>query len=109
MAWRCYQQLRSAFHASNLAEGRAIAVKVLDIVPHLPDPRDRPARPHPARLEGNSSWPTSPPTGPATAAPKRSTASSNSTAGSPAASATPTNYRLRMILAAGRLTHPNLR
>jgi transposase len=37
----------------------------------------------------NSSWPTSGPAGPTTAAPKRSTASSSSTAGSPAASAIP--------------------
>ena len=50
MAWRCYQRLRSAYHAKNLDRGTAIAVKIVDIVPHLPDPRDRPPGPHPARL-----------------------------------------------------------
>ena len=89
VAWRCYQRLRSAFAATNLAEGRKIALVDRRVVPQLPDPRDRPARPHPERLASSSSWPTSPPNGPATAAPKRSTASSNSTAASPAASATP--------------------
>jgi len=30
LAWRCYQQLRSAYHTTNLAEGRAIAVKIVE-------------------------------------------------------------------------------
>ena len=38
VAWRCYQQLRSAFPATNLAEGRAIAVKVVDSFPTCPIP-----------------------------------------------------------------------
>jgi len=57
---------------------------------------------------GNSLRAGGPPAEPTTAAPKP-TASSNSTAGMPADSATPANYRLWMILAAGGLTHPNLR
>ena len=90
VAWRCYQQLRSAFARpeSSPTAGRS-RCRVLESFPVLPDPRDRPTRPDPATPGGNSSWPTSPPAGPTTAAPKRSTASSNSTAGSPAASATP--------------------
>jgi len=38
LAWRCYQQLRSAFHATNLAEGRVIATAVLDSFPSCPIP-----------------------------------------------------------------------
>ncbi|HET9563285.1 MAG TPA: transposase, partial [Mycobacterium sp.] len=30
VAWRCYQQIRSAYHASSLTEGHAIAVKIID-------------------------------------------------------------------------------
>ena len=51
VAWRCYQQLRSAFHAPNLADGRADRGPGTRVVPDLPDPRDRPTRPHPASLE----------------------------------------------------------
>ena len=78
-------------------------------VPQLPDPRDRPTRPHPAAPGENSSWPTSPP-------------SRANNGGTEAINGiielhrriargfrNPANYRLRMILAAGRLTHPNLR
>jgi transposase len=36
IAWHCYQQLRSAFTATNLAEGRAIATKVLKSFPTCP-------------------------------------------------------------------------
>ncbi len=87
VAWRCYQQLRSAFHAQQPARGQRIAAQGARLVPHLPDPRDRPTRPHPDAWRQHS-WPTSPPAEPTTAAPKRSTASSSSTAGSPEASAT---------------------
>ena len=88
VAWRCYQQLRSAFHAPNLADGRAIAVRSSSRSRPARSPRS-PDSAAPCEPGGNSSWPTSPPAGPTTAAPKRSTASSNSTAASPAASATP--------------------
>lgn len=50
VAWQCYQQLRSAYHAENLTEGRRIAVKIVESFPHLPDPRDRQARPDPPCL-----------------------------------------------------------
>jgi transposase len=89
IAWRCYQQLRSAFHAPNLADGRAIALQVLESFPSCPIPEIARLAAEPCEPGGNSSWPTSPPAGPTTAAPKRSMASSNSTDGSPEASATP--------------------
>jgi transposase len=38
VAWRCYQQLRSAYHAKNLTEGRAIAVKIVDTFHTCPIP-----------------------------------------------------------------------
>ena len=38
VAWRCYQQLRSAFAATNLADGRTIAVQVLESFPSCPIP-----------------------------------------------------------------------
>ena len=78
IAWRCYQQLRSAFHRR---PRRGPQHRHLDrrVVPHLPDPRDRPLG-RTLRAWRPSSWPTSPPAEPATAAPKPSTASSNSTA-----------------------------
>ena len=90
VAWRCYQQLRSAYHAKNLAEGQAIASQDRSTsFPTCPIPEiARLGRT--LRAWRTSSWPTSPPAAPTTAAPKPSTASSNSTAGSPAASATPT-------------------
>jgi transposase len=56
--------------------------------PHAPFLRS-PASAGPCRLGENSSWPTSGPAEPTTAAPKQSTASSSSTAGSPAASVIP--------------------
>ena len=59
--------LRSAFATTDLAEGRKIALAVVESFPSCPIPEI-------ARGFRN-----------------------------------PTNYRLRMILAAGRLTHPNLR
>ena len=42
-------------------------------LPQLPDPRGRPARPHPPRLASPSAWPTSTPAVSPTAAPKPST------------------------------------
>jgi transposase len=36
VAWRCYQQLRSAFTATSLTEGRAIATQVLESFPTCP-------------------------------------------------------------------------
>jgi transposase len=108
VAWRCYQQLRSAFHTSSLAEGRAIAVKVLESFPSCPSPEiARLGRTLRAWKEQFLAYFT---TGRA------------SNGGTEAINGiielhrriargfrNPTNYRLRMILAAGRLTHPNLR
>ena len=105
LAWRCYQQLRSAYHTKASPKGRAIAVKIIDI-PHLPNPPDRPAGPHPALKD---QFLLSAPPGRVTAAPKPSTASSKSTAASHAYSPISTTTLLGMILAAGCLTHPNLR
>ena len=47
---RRWGQLRSIYHATT-AKGREIDEEGPRQLPHLPDPRDRPARPHPARLE----------------------------------------------------------
>jgi len=38
VAWRCAQQLRAAYQATNLGEGRRIAEKVLDSLPTCPIP-----------------------------------------------------------------------
>src|SRR5215211_6638344 len=108
VAWRCYQQLRSAFAASSLLEGRAIAVKVLDSFPTCPIPEI-------ARLGRTlNAW-------------KQEflayfTTQRANNGGTEAINGiielhrriargfrNPANYRLRMILAAGKLTHPNLR
>ncbi len=50
VAWQCYQQLRSVYHAST-ATGRTICQRS-STAPQLPHPRGSPARPHPPRLEG---------------------------------------------------------
>jgi transposase len=108
VAWRCYQQLRSAFSSPSLAEGRAIAVKVLDSFPTCPIPEI-------ARLGRTlNAW-------------RQQflayfTTARASNGGTEAINGiielhrriargfrNPANYRLRMILAAGKLTHPNLR
>lgn len=87
VAWCCYQRLRSAFATANLADGRKVALSMTRS-PAARSPRSHGlAAPSPPGCP--SSWPTSPPKGQATAAPRRSTASSSSTAGSPAASETP--------------------
>jgi transposase len=108
LAWRCYQQLRSAFHAATLAEGRAIAASVVESFPSCPIPEiARLGRTLRAWKEQLLAYFT---TGRA------------SNGGTEAVNGiielhrriargfrNPANYRLRMILAAGRLTHPNLR
>jgi transposase len=108
VAWRCYQQLRSVFHTRRLAEGRAVAVKVLESFPSCPIPEiARLGRTLNAWKEQFLAYFT---TGRA------------SNGGTEAINGiielhrriargfrNPANYRLRMILAAGRLTHPNLR
>jgi len=108
VAWRCYQRLRSAFAVANLAEGHTIAVSVLDSFPSCPIPEI-------ARLGRTlNAW--------------RQQLLAYFTTGRASNGGTeaingiielhrriargfrnPSNYRLRMILAAGKLTHPNLR
>ena len=109
VAWRCYQQLRSAFAATTLAEGRSDrAVECVESFPSCPIPEI-------ARL------------GRTLAAWRQQflayfTTGRASNGGTEAINGiielhrriargfrNPTNYRLRMILAAGKLTHPNLR
>jgi transposase len=108
VAWRCYQQLRSAFAATSLVEGRKIALSILDSFPSCPIPEI-------ARL------------GRTLAAWRQQflayfTTERASNGGTEAINGiielhrriargfrNPSNYRLRMILAAGHLTHPNLR
>lgn len=89
VAWQCAQQLRSAYHQKDLAEGRRIAQKVVDTFHTCPIPEiARSAAPSAAG--GQRSSHTSPQPARTTATPKPSTESSNSTAASPAATATAT-------------------
>ena len=50
VAWQCYQQLRSIYHAGPAA-GRSDRGEGDRQLPQLPDPRSRPARPDPPRVE----------------------------------------------------------
>ncbi len=108
IAWRCYQQLRSAFHTPNLAEGQQIAEQVLDSFPSCPIPEiARLGRTLRAWREQFLAY---------------FTTNRANNGGTEAVNGiielhrriargfrNPTNYRLRMILAAGKLTHPRLR
>ena len=108
VAWRCYQQLRSAFATTNLVEGKTIAEQVLASFPSCPIPEI-------ARLGRTlRSWKDQ-------FLAYFTTGRANN-GGTEAINGiielhrriargfrNPTNYRLRMILAAGRLTHPRLR
>jgi transposase len=108
VAWRCYQELRSAFHTASLAEGKKIATAVLESFPSCPIPEI-------ARLGRTlQAW-------------RHQflayfTTDRANNGGTEAVNGiielhrriargfrNPHNYRLRMILAAGRLTHRNLR
>jgi transposase len=108
VAWRCYQQLRSAFTTHDLAEGKKIALQVLDSFPSCPIPEI--ARLGRTLRAWRQQFLAYFATGRA------------SNGGTEAINGiielhrriargfrNPRNYRLRMILAAGRLTHPNLR
>ena len=108
VAWRCYQQLRSAYHATNLAEGRKIAITVLDSFPTCPIPEiARLGRTLRAWREQFLAYFTT------DRANNGGTEAINGIIELHRRIArgfrNPANYRLRMILAAGRLTHPNLR
>ena len=108
VAWRCYQQLRSAFNNPSPIEGRRIATRVLDSFPSCPIPEI-------ARLGRTlNAW-------------RQQflayfTTNRASNGGTEAINGiielhrriargfrNPANYRLRMILAAGKLTHSYLR
>jgi transposase len=108
LAWSCYQRLRSAFNTKNLREGKTIALGVFESFHTCPIPEI-------ARLGRTlRNWR------------KQSlayfTTGRANNGGTEAINGiielhrrvargfrNPTNYRLRMILAADRLTHPNLR
>lgn len=108
IAWQCYQKLRAAFTAKDLHRGRRIAIEVLDSFHTCPVAEI-------ARLGRTlRSWRQQ-------LLAYFSTARANN-GGTEAINGiielhrriargfrNPTNYRLRMILAAGKLTHPNLR
>jgi hypothetical protein len=93
IAWLCYQQLRSAFTTRRLAEGQKIALRVLESFHTCPVPKTLGCTLRAWKDQFLGYFTTN---RPATAAPKQSTASSNSTAASPAASAIqPTTERGR--------------
>ena len=52
VAWQCYQQLRAIYHAPHPGDRPPDRREGDRRVRHLPDPRGRPTRPHPARLAG---------------------------------------------------------
>jgi transposase len=108
IAWRCYQQLRSAFTARRLADGQKIALRVLESFHTCPIPEiarlGRTLRAWKDQFLGYF------------------TTNQASNGGTEAVNGiielhrriargfrNPANYRLRMILAAGQLIHPNLR
>ncbi len=89
LAWLCAQKLRSAYKAKSPAEGRRIAADLIHSLPTCPIPRiKRLAKTLKQQREPFLAYDDT--AAPTTAAPKPSTASSNSTAASPAASATAT-------------------
>ena len=108
VAWQCYQKLRSAFATTNLRDGKTIALEVLDSFHTCPIPEI-------ARLGRTlRSW--------SEQFLAYFTTDRANNGGTEAINGiielhrriargfrNPTNYRLRMILAAGKLTHPNLR
>ncbi len=108
IAWSCYQRLRSAFHTKNLAEGKTIALDVLASFHTCPIPEiARLGRTLRAWRQQFLAYFT---TGRAN---NGGTEAINGIIELHRRIArgfrNPTNYRLRMILAAGKLTHPNLR
>ena len=56
VAWQRYQQLRSIYHATHPATGRAIAEKVISSFATCPIPEVAPPWTHPAALGGSRSW-----------------------------------------------------
>ena len=90
LAWRCAQQVRSAYHQDTPAAGRRVAEKIVATFATCPIPEVARLGTTLRRVARARSWATSTPAARATAAPKPSTASSSSTAASPEASATET-------------------
>jgi transposase len=108
VAWSCYQRLRSAFQAPNLADGMKIAEHVVASFPSCPVPEiARLGRTLRAWKEQFLAYFTT------DRANNGGTEAINGIIELHRRIArgfrNPDNYRLRMILAAGRLTHPNLR
>lgn len=108
IAWRCYQRLRSAFTTKNLREGRKIALWVLEAFHTCPVPEI--ARLGRTLRQWRQQFLAYFTTGRAN---NGGTEAINGIIELHRRIArgfrNPTNYRLRMILAAGKLTHPNLR
>ena len=107
-AWSCYQRLRSAFQAKDLRQGKKIALGVLESFHNCPIPEiARLGRTLRAWRQQFLAYFT---TGRAN---NGGTEAINGIIELHRRIArgfrNPANYRLRMILAAGRLTHPNLR
>jgi len=50
IAWQCYQQLRSIYHAASASDGAAVAAKILAAFPSCPIPEVGAARPDAAGL-----------------------------------------------------------
>lgn len=73
VAWQCAQQLRSAYTAISLAEGRRIAEKIVATFSTCPIPEIARLR-RTLKQWKTASWPTSTPGVRTTAAPRRSTA-----------------------------------
>lgn len=108
IAWSCYQRLRSAFQAPDLDEGKKIAEQVVASFPSCPVPEiARLGRTLRAWKEQFLAYFTT------HRANNGGTEAINGVIELHRRIArgfrNPDNYRLRMILAAGRLTHPNLR
>jgi transposase len=108
IAWQCAQQLRSAYQAENLTEGRRIAEKILASFPTCPIPRDQAARHDPQAV--------------ARGVPAYFDTGRASNGGTEAINGlielhrriargfrNRDNYRLRMLLVGGGLTHPHPR
>jgi len=108
LAWRCCQQLRSAAHTKASPKGRAIAAKVIDGFHTCPIPEIAPIGPHPACRKDQflAYFSTARASNGGTEAVNGVIEINRRIArGFPNLH----NSLLRMILAAGRLTHANLR
>jgi transposase len=107
VAWCCYQRLRTAFPSADLTEGKKIALAVVESFPSRPIPEIAPL--------GRTlrAWKKEFLAYIATNRASNGTEAINGIIELHRRIArgfrNPANYRLRLILDAGRLTHPNLR